>query len=99
MELPVDGVRREAVAYYPSDAVSLPRPLILVFHGHGGSTRSAVLSFGYHLLWPETIVVYMQGLPTPIMVSDPQGKEPGWQISIALTPPPKRKPFFLQGCL
>jgi polyhydroxybutyrate depolymerase len=83
MELTVDGVRREAVVYYPSDATAGPRPLVFVFHGHGGSTQSAVLSFGYHTLWPEAIVVYMQGLPTPIMVTDPEGKEPGWQISPA----------------
>jgi len=29
----------------------------LSFHGHGGSMRNAVRSFGYHALWPEAIVV------------------------------------------
>ncbi|MCC6155659.1 MAG: prolyl oligopeptidase family serine peptidase, partial [Candidatus Hydrogenedentes bacterium] len=39
---------------------------------------NAARTFGYHTLWPEAIVVYMQGLPTPGM-TDPEGKKPGWQ--------------------
>jgi polyhydroxybutyrate depolymerase len=81
MDLTVDGVKRETVVYYPSNALSGPRPLLFVFHGHGGSTRTSIASFAYHTLWPEAIVVYMQGLPTPIMVTDIEGNQPGWQIS------------------
>jgi polyhydroxybutyrate depolymerase len=29
--------------------------------------------------WPEAIVVYMQGIPTPGRLTDPEGKLPGWQ--------------------
>jgi polyhydroxybutyrate depolymerase len=30
-------------------------------------------------VWPEAIVVYPQGLNTPGPLTDPEGKEPGWQ--------------------
>ncbi|MCW3099127.1 MAG: esterase, partial [Chthonomonadaceae bacterium] len=33
----------------------------------------------YHRLWPEAIVVYLEGLPTPGALTDPQGKRNGWQ--------------------
>ena len=36
-------------------------------------------SFPIHQLWPEAIVVYPQGLPTPGRLTDPEGKRPGWQ--------------------
>src|SRR5260370_8326604 len=29
--------------------------------------------------WPEAIVVYPQGLPTPGIIMDPKGERPGWQ--------------------
>ena len=32
-----------------------------------------------HELWPEAVVVYMQGLSTPGRLTDPEGKKPGWQ--------------------
>jgi polyhydroxybutyrate depolymerase len=32
-------------------------------------------------VWPEAIVVYLQGLPTPGM-TDPEGKKPGWQKQV-----------------
>ena len=32
-------------------------------------------------IWPEAIVVYPQGLPTPTRI-DPAGKRPGWQIAV-----------------
>ena len=79
MEFMVDGVEREALVDCPSDAVGGPRPLILAFHGHGGSMRTAAFAFGFHTRWPEAIVVYLQGLPTPIRLTDPEGKKPGWQ--------------------
>ena len=73
----VAGVQREALVYAP--AVRTPHPpLVLVFHGHGGNVRTAVRAFGIQTLWPEAVVVYMQGLPTPTTV-DPQGRLPGWQ--------------------
>jgi polyhydroxybutyrate depolymerase len=44
--------------------------------------RNAARSFGYHTLWPEAIVVYMQGLNTPGRLTDPEGKLPGWQSAV-----------------
>ena len=41
--------------------------------------NNAARTFGYHTLWPEAIVVYMQGLNTPGRLTDPEGKKPGWQ--------------------
>jgi len=35
--------------------------------------------YAYHKLWPEAIVVYLQGLKTPGKLTDPEGKKPGWQ--------------------
>jgi polyhydroxybutyrate depolymerase len=41
--------------------------------------RQASLSFPIHRLWPDAIVVYPQGLPTPSQLVDPDGKKSGWQ--------------------
>jgi polyhydroxybutyrate depolymerase len=35
--------------------------------------------YGYHTLWPDALVVYLQGLSTPGRLTDPEGKKPGWQ--------------------
>ena len=75
----VDGVTREALVYVPEIAHTKPSPLVFAFHGHGGGMRNAANSFRYHELWPEAMVVYMQGLPTPGKLTDPEGKKAGWQ--------------------
>jgi polyhydroxybutyrate depolymerase len=54
-------------------------PLVLVFHGHGGSARQAARSFKLHELWPEARVIYPDGLPTPGVLTDPTGRRAGWQ--------------------
>jgi len=72
----VDGVTREALVYFPEN-VENP-PLVFAFHGHGGNMRNAERSFRIHDLWPEAAVVYMQGLPTPGQLTDPEGKRNGW---------------------
>jgi polyhydroxybutyrate depolymerase len=77
----IDGVVRKALIYVPTTASTAATPLIFVFHGHGGNMRNAAVKFGYHKLWPEALVVYMQGLPTPGM-TDPEGKAPGWQKTV-----------------
>ena len=76
MEWTVDGTPREALvavgrAEHP--------PVVFVFHGHGGTMRHAARSFALEKHWPEAVVVYPQGLPTPGRLSDPEGKRPGWQ--------------------
>ncbi|MBI1312315.1 prolyl oligopeptidase family serine peptidase [bacterium] len=44
--------------------------------------QNADRSFGLQNHWPEAIVVYMQGVPTPGQLTDPEGKRNGWQSSI-----------------
>jgi len=82
MEWTVDGVKREALVSLPdkiSDAGRTPVPVVFAFHGHGGSMRQASRSFPIHELWPEAIVVYPQGLPTPSALVDREGRMAGWQ--------------------
>ena len=78
-EWKVEGVAREAMVYVPGAAKTTPCPVVFAFHGHGGSMKQAANKFAYHKLWPEAIVVYMQGLNTPGTLTDPEGKRPGWQ--------------------
>lgn len=74
----VKGRQREALLHVPETARTTPSPVVFAFHGHGGTMRRSVRMFGFHRLWPEAIVVYMQGLNTPSPI-DPQGRHPGWQ--------------------
>lgn len=78
-EWTVGDDRREAQVYLPASAKSHDRPVIFAWHGHGGTARSAAEKWAYHKHWPDAIVVYPQGLPTPGKLTDPQGKRPGWQ--------------------
>lgn len=75
----VAGVRREALVALPEKPSAGGAPLVFVFHGHGGSARQASRSMPFHRHWPEAIVVYPQGLPTPGRLSDPEGRQAGWQ--------------------
>lgn len=78
-EWKIDGVTREALVYAPPTAKTAPSPVVFAFHGHGGNINRAATAFGYQKLWPEAVVVYMQGLNTPGALTDPEGKKPGWQ--------------------
>lgn len=73
----VDGVAREALVYVPD--APRPAPLVFAFHGHGGTMKAAAEKWAYHKRWPQAICVYMQGLPTPGKLTDPEGRRPGWQ--------------------
>lgn len=86
----IQGVHRLALLHIPANAIptapddpkprtDAPAPVIFAFHGHGGSARQAALSFRLHSEWPDALVVYMQGLPTPSALTDPEGKRNGWQ--------------------
>lgn len=75
----VDSVERHALVNIPEKAKEAPAPVVFAFHGHGGSMRNAARQFGYETLWPEAIIVYMQGLKTPGRLTDPEGKKNGWQ--------------------
>lgn len=77
----IGAVQREAIIFAPSansTAASAPAPVVFAFHGHGGNMHSAARRFAFQDHWPEAVVVYMQGLPTPSKI-DKEGKEPGWQ--------------------
>lgn len=73
----VGGVTRTALVHFPDRRENAP--LILAFHGHGGTMGFAARRFALERLWPEAIVVYPQGLPsrTP---NDPQGRRAGWSL-------------------
>lgn len=76
----VDGVERSALVAAPRAGASGVRaPLVLVFHGHGGSSNGAARTFHIHEAWPEAVVIYPQGLPTVGAITDPEGRLPGWQ--------------------
>ncbi len=78
----IDDLERRALVYLPKDGNTEPAPVVFGFHGHGGSMWNADRSFGLQNHWPEAIVVYMQGVPTPGALTDPEGKRNGWQSQI-----------------
>lgn len=81
MDFTVDGVARTALVHVPLSARTTNTPVVFVFHGHGGSAGQAARSFHMEREWPEAICVYMQGLPTPGQITDPDGKRTGWQAA------------------
>jgi len=78
----VEGVPREALVYVPSSSKTTSTPLVFVFHGHGGDMNQVAHSIPFHRLWPEALVVYPQGLKTPGLLTDHEGKKSGWQHEI-----------------
>jgi polyhydroxybutyrate depolymerase len=77
MSWQVDGLQREALVHLPENGGHAP--LVFGFHGHGGKAGNVARKFDLHGLWPEAVVVYMQGLPTPGRLTDPEGRKNGWQ--------------------
>lgn len=77
-EWTVGGDTRRALIFLP-ESPAAGAPVIFAFHGHGGSMAFAARSFKLHEKWPEALVVYPQGLPTPGALTDPDGKKSGWQ--------------------
>src|SRR5262245_1641470 len=72
----VDGVTREYRLYTNSGpAPATGVPLVLVFHGHGGTAGIYARWLGIHELWPEAVVVYLQGLPGVGVITDPSGRQ------------------------
>jgi polyhydroxybutyrate depolymerase len=75
----VDGVTREALVYIPAAPAPGGMPIVFAFHGHGGTMQRVARAWNYQALWPDAIVVYMQGLKTPGQLTDPKGDRTGWQ--------------------
>jgi polyhydroxybutyrate depolymerase len=76
----VNGVERSAVVAVPvQPAPKSGVPLVLVFHGHGGTADHSARTFLMHPYWPQAAIIYAQGLPTPGLMTDPDGVKPGWQ--------------------
>jgi polyhydroxybutyrate depolymerase len=84
-EWTVDGIKRTALIFRSAkesaDSATAAKlaPVVFGFHGHGGNSRQAARSYHLHDEWPEAVVVYMQGVPTPGRLTDPEGKLTGWQ--------------------
>lgn len=78
ISLKIDGVERTGVLINPSKGDGAA-PLVFAFHGHGGNGRQAQRSFAMEKAWPEAAVVYLNGLPTPGQLTDPEGEKNGWQ--------------------
>jgi len=78
MEWIVDGETRQALAYIPASAKTGPTPVVFAFHGHGGTMKRAFQQRNFHQLWPESIFICPQGLNTPGLLTDPEGKKSGW---------------------
>lgn len=75
----VDGLRRTALVHRPAGSAVGARPVVFVFHGHGGTAAQAARSFALHEQWPGAIILYPQGLPTPGHLTDREGQRTGWQ--------------------
>lgn len=76
----VDGVERQALIFANSKpAATAGAPVVFVFHGHGGTAQYAARRFRIHELWPEAVVVYMQGIPGVKGITDDEGTRNGWQ--------------------
>jgi len=78
----VNGTTREALVYVPDSAKNNPTPIVFAFHGHGGNMERVARVWDYQKLWPQAIVVYMQGLKTPGKLTDPEGNKTGWQKTV-----------------
>ena len=74
----VEGDKREDLIVPPAKKTDGLVPVILMFHGHGGSIKESIGQFDLQKYWPEAVIVYPQGMPT-ITGRDPEGKETGWQ--------------------
>ena len=80
ISMQVKGVDRTALLFAPAQAPAEPgAPVVLVFHGHGGTAEDAARSFRLHRLWPEAAVCYMQGLTGTPGRYDSAGARSGWQ--------------------
>jgi polyhydroxybutyrate depolymerase len=76
----VGATTRTAELVTPDD-LSRPAPLVVAFHGHGGSGRTFEHTMGIEDRWPEAVVVYPDGLVGHVGRTDPTGVRSGWQTA------------------
>jgi len=72
----VDGTDRLAYVIAPSHKTGSKPPMLLMFHGHGGSAERCMKRFYMEKRWPEAIVVYLEGLE----VLTAGGSGLGWKL-------------------
>lgn len=78
----VNGVERAALVIMPKGSKRNPAPIVFVFHGHGGTARGIAGMYRLQNLWKKAIVVYPEGLNTPLPGFDPQGNYSGWEARL-----------------
>ena len=79
-EWTIKGVKRTGYIATPTKATNgTLAPLVLVFHGHGGTAANMSRALPLHKKWPEAIVIYLQGIPAPGAIVDNEGRRAGWQ--------------------
>ena len=72
----VGGVERAALV---RPAPARGAPLVLVFHGRGGTAQGAAAALALHRHMAEALVVYPQGVAGQRAMRDPEGTRPSWQ--------------------
>ncbi len=73
----IEGTKRTAVIYEGTSKDK--KPVVLVFHGHGGNVRNAQRRLNFHDNWKDALVVYMQGIPGVVGITDKLAEKNGWQ--------------------
>ncbi len=74
----VESVKRTAVIY-EREAKKKKSPVVFVFHGHGGNVRNAQRRLNFHDAWKDAVIVYMQGIPGVVGITDRLAEKNGWQ--------------------
>ena len=75
-----NGIDREALLFPPDPGDPATKvPVVFVFHPHGNVASQTAETMHFQTDWPEALIIYMQGLPTPGLLGDIEGKYPGWQ--------------------
>ena len=76
----INGVSRKAIIYEPSIKTE-KKPVIFVFHGHGGNAQWASQKIDIQNYDKNALVIFMQGLPgRKVPGIDPNGTMNSWQV-------------------
>ena len=82
ISISVDGIKREFSLFVPAIPTQEKIPVVFVFHGYGQEVAEAIGKFKLDQYWPESIIVYPQGLNTAIQKMNTGGINTGWQTYI-----------------